>query len=196
MNASELHASFQRLITRQRIGSLATLSDHGWPYVSMTPFSVDTSSGRFVIHVSELGAHTRYLLKRPQASFMICTGETPGEPVHALPRVSFQVEARDLARDGNAWKAARESYLARFPDVGFMMDFKDFHLFHLEVVRVRQVDGFGAARTLPVDDVRRWLGEGPMPDPADRHLESHDARKKGAQRPSSGKCVTRNYRSH
>lgn len=163
----DLQTRFQTLVTRQRTGSLGTLSNQGWPYVSMTPYSVDTENARLVIHISELGAHTRYLLQRPQAAFMICTSETPGEPVHALPRVTFQVEAHDLPRGSDPWRAARESYLARFPDVEFIMDFTDFHLFHLEILRVRQVSGFGAANTLAVEDVRRWLRE--LPAPAQNH---------------------------
>lgn len=162
---TDLQTRFHALVTRQRTGSLGTLSNQGWPYVSMTPYSVDTGSARLVIHVSELGAHTRYLLQRPRAAFMICTSETPGVPVHALPRVSLQVEAHDLARGSDAWRTARDSYLARFPDVEFMMDFKDFHLFHLQIVRVRQVSGFGAATTLAVEDVHRWLKELPAPAP-------------------------------
>lgn len=44
-------------------------------------------------------------------------------------------------------------YLARFPDVEFMTSFKDFHFFSLEITRVRQVAGFGSARTLRVEQV-------------------------------------------
>lgn len=157
MNVPELQASFRQLMTRQRTGSLATLSNQGWPYVSMTPFAIDTAAARFIIHVSELAAHTRYLLQRPQASFMVCTSEVAGEPVQALSRVSFQVEATDLARGSEAWESARDCYVKRFPDFAFMVEFKDFHLFTLEILRARQVSGFGSAKTVPLADMRQWL---------------------------------------
>lgn len=158
----DLRHRFHQLLTAQRTGALGTTSDQGWPYVSMAPYGIDPAHECLVIHVSELGAHTRYLLKRPQASFMICSSETPGEPVHALPRITFQVEARPLERGSETWQSARAAYLERFPDAGFMIEFKDFHLFHLYIVRVRQVSGFGAAKTLHVADARRWLGEPPL----------------------------------
>lgn len=157
MNKMELRTRFLELLSSQRTGALGTMSEQNWPYVSMTPFAIDTTSSTLVIHVSELGAHTRYLLKRSQASFMVCAREEPEAPVHALPRVTFQVEAERLSPHTPAWATARDAYLGRFPDVGFMMEFTDFHLIALDIVRVRQVNGFGAAKTLLEEDVRRWL---------------------------------------
>lgn len=157
MKEVELRTRLLDLLNTHRTGTLGTLSEQGWPYVSMTPFAVDFKNPSLLIHVSELGAHTRYLLKRPQASFMVCAREEWAAPVHALPRVTFQVEAEQLVRNSPPWEVAREAYLRRFPDVEFMMDFTDFHLFRLNIVRVRQVTGFGAAKTLDDADVRRWL---------------------------------------
>jgi len=144
-------------MARQRTGALASLSNHGWPWLAMTPFAIDTEAGQFIIHISELAAHTRYLLQRPQASFMVCTSETPGEPVHALPRASFQVGAIHPERGSASWATARDCYLQRFPDVAFMVDFTDFHFFRLGVQRARLVTGFGAAKTISVEQVRQWL---------------------------------------
>lgn len=161
MEPVELQSCLQRLLAEQRTGVLATLSNKGWPYQAMTPFAINTSSAQLIIHVSELAAHTRYLLQRPQAAFLIGASERAGEPVHALPRVSFQVQATDLDRGSDAWETARKCYLERFPDSAFMVEFKDFHLFRLDVLRARLVAGFGAAKTLPIDDVHRCLSETP-----------------------------------
>src|SRR5690625_5183604 len=143
-------------MARQRTGALASLSNHSWPWLAMTPFAIDAEAGQFIIHISELAAHTRYLLQRPQASFMICTSETPGEPVHALPRASFQVRAIHPERAGAAWATARDCDLQRVPDVAFMVDFTEFHFCRLGVERARLVAGFGAARTISGEQVRQW----------------------------------------
>ncbi len=159
MNQECLRTEFQKLMRKHRIGSLATLTEQGQPLLAVTPFAINTTDGTLVIHVSELGAHTRNLLQRPQAAFMVCAREPVAGPVHSLPRASFQVHATVLARGSAPWNQARACYLTRFPDVEFMMDFTDFHLFRLEIVRVRQIAGFGIARTLPARTAVAWLKE-------------------------------------
>ncbi|NLC35805.1 MAG: pyridoxamine 5'-phosphate oxidase [Alcaligenaceae bacterium] len=160
MTPTELETSFKQLMAQQRTGSLATITNQGLPYVSMAPFAIDRESAQFIIHISELAAHTRYLMQRPQASFMVCASEVPGEPVRGLPRVSYQVEATDLARGTPAWEAAEKHYLERFPNSApILTELKDFHLFALKIVRARQVAGFGAAKTLALPDIQRWLQE-------------------------------------
>src|SRR5690606_32943915 len=82
MKEVELRTRLLDLLNTHRTGALGTLSEQGWPYVSMTPFAVDFKNPSLLIHVSELGAHTRYLLNRPQASFMVCAREEWAAPVH------------------------------------------------------------------------------------------------------------------
>ena len=153
MDQSELFNPLKELFISQRSASLATLTNQSLPYVSMVPFALDAKAGRFIIHTSELAAHTRYLLQRPEAGLMICLPEQAGKPVHNLSRVSLQVIAHHPERESAEWQHCREVYLSRFPDVEFMTSFKDFHFFSLEITRVRQVAGFGSARTLRVEQV-------------------------------------------
>lgn len=158
MELNDLKISLQTLLREQRTGFLATLSNRGVPYVSMAPFVVDAENANLIIHISELAAHTRYLLQRPEAAFMICQSEQVGVPVHNLPRVSFQILAHHPVRESDEWLRIKEAYLQRFPSMSSMtMGLKDFHFFSLEILRVRQIAGFGLAKTLKADDVRAWL---------------------------------------
>lgn len=152
--------SLYQLLQQQRLGALGTLSNQGLPFVSMVPFALDTHHSRLLIHISDMAAHTRYLKVRPQASLMISQTPTEGAGVHDLPRVTFQVEASLLERNSPEREAARDVYLSRFPDVAFMTNFTDFHFFALSLQRVRHVAGFGAARTLQVEDVCERIRQG------------------------------------
>lgn len=152
--------SLYQLLQQQRLASLGTLTNQGLPFVSMVPFALDTEHGRLLIHISDMAAHTRYIKERPLASLMICQTPTEDAGVHDLPRVTLQVEATLLERNTLEREAARDAYLARFPDVAFMTDFTDFHFFALTVQRVRHVAGFGAARTLNAEDVCARIRQG------------------------------------
>ena len=154
---TELVQHLQKLLLNKRSASLATLTNQGEPFASMVPFAIDSKSANLVIHISEFVAHTRYLQQRPIASVMIATSEQEGKPVHDLSRVTFQVNALPLELDSEEWSYYRDIYLARFPYVEFMTHFKDFHFFTLEITRIRQVAGFGAAKTLNVDEVKALI---------------------------------------
>ena len=147
----------QQLLRTKRSASLATLTNQGEPFASMVPFAIDKKTANLVIHISEFAAHTRYIQQRPTASLMICTSEETNKPVHDLSRVTFAVKAAEPERDSEEWTYYRDIYLERFPDVEFMTHFKDFHFFVLEITRVRQVAGFGAAKTLNVEDVKELI---------------------------------------
>ncbi|AVL71477.1 MULTISPECIES: HugZ family protein [Oligella] len=154
---SELLKHLQQLLRSKRSASFATLTNQGEPFVSMVPFAIDTQHAHFVIHISEFAAHTRYLLQRPTASLMLCTSEEEDKPVHDLSRVTFQVNAIAQERGTTSWAYYRDVYLNRFPDVEFMTHFKDFNFFALEITRIRQVAGFGAAKTLDVSEVQSLI---------------------------------------
>ena len=65
------HAQTLRdLLGTQRIASLGTLHK-GEPYVSMVPFAILPGGSGFVIHVSQLSAHTKDMLARPEVSLLV-----------------------------------------------------------------------------------------------------------------------------
>ena len=111
-----LTGQVQALLQQQRVAALGTIADDGAPLVSMVPFAVEPRLGALVVHVSDLAAHTRHLQARPRVSLLVMQAATAGEPVHALPRVTFEGEARVLAPAGEPWQSCRQAYLARFPE--------------------------------------------------------------------------------
>lgn len=154
-----LLASLQALLKSERTAALGTLSNRGLPVVSRVPFAICPEQASIIIHISEMAAHTRYLSQRPDASLMISQSEHGQAAVHDLPRVTFQMQARRLERDQPEWEQARQAYSARFPDMEFLSTFTDFHFFALELIRVRHIAGFAAARSLRPDVVRKLLSQ-------------------------------------
>ncbi len=147
------------LLHTQRIAALGTLGDDGAPLVSMVPFAIEPGAGVVVIHVSELAAHTHNLQVSPAVSLLVIRAEQPGEPVHALARVTLN--GRAMVQDGDTpeGQACRAAYLARFPEAEPMTELGDFRFVAIEVTTARQVAGFGSARSLDADTIRQVLSD-------------------------------------
>jgi putative heme iron utilization protein len=147
------------LLEGSRVATLATVDDRGHAAASMVPFawlpaSPDRTRPCFVLHVSGLAAHTAHLEARPdQASLLVMRAEVAGEPVHALPRASFEGSAATVPRDSAWWHACRAVYLARFPEAEPMTSLGDFRFVAFEVTAARHVAGFGAARDVDLDEL-------------------------------------------
>lgn len=152
-----LTRELRSLLRGQRVAALGTIAEDGAPLVSMVPFAVEPRLARLVIHVSELAAHTRNLRARPRVSLLVMQPEAPGQPVHALPRVTLDGIATLLAPDTGDWAACRAAYLERFAEAEPMTRLGDFRFMALEVTGARQVAGFGAARSIDAEEVRLAL---------------------------------------
>jgi putative heme iron utilization protein len=153
-----LNRELRLLLQSRRVAAMGTISDDGAPFVSMVPYAVVQTLACLVIHVSALAAHARNLAARPNASLMVMQAELPGEPVHALPRVTLDVRANELDPDSQDWQACRAAYLERFPEAEPMTQLGDFRFLALEVKGARQVAGFGAARSVDAVELRQALG--------------------------------------
>lgn len=145
------------LLTTQRVAALGTLGKDGSPFVSMVPYALLLQSASVVIHVSGLAAHTRKLQTSPVVSLLVMQPELPGQPVHALPRVTLQGRAEVLVKDSTAWTEARAAYLARFPEAEPMTELGDFMFMVIRLLGARQIAGFGAARSLDAEALARIL---------------------------------------
>lgn len=154
-----LMRALRDLLTGRRAAALGTLdaNDTAQPFVSMVPYAVWPDGPALVVHLSGLAAHTRNLQAHPRASLLVMAGETEGEPVHALPRVTLDVVAETPPRDSGDWQAARRVYLARFPEAEPMTALGDFRFVLLRPSGARQVAGFGAARSVDGDEMARVL---------------------------------------
>ncbi|GAB4206653.1 MAG: hypothetical protein Fur0019_10170 [Tibeticola sp.] len=150
-----LHRSLAALLSAQRVAALGTLDaqDPAQPFVSMVPFALLPDGAGFVVHISGLAPHTANLEASPRAALMVMASEPASGPVHALARSSFDVRAETPASGSAAWQAARAAYLARFPEAEPMTQLPDFRFVTLSATRARQVAGFGAARTVPGEEL-------------------------------------------
>ena len=158
MNA-EQSAQLRELLTGRVTAALGTLHA-GAPYVSLVPFALLSDIPAFVIHVSRLAAHTQDMLTEPRVSLLISAGEQPGVSALALPRITLLGTARPLAHDAPEYPAARQAYMARFPDAAAMFNLGDFSLFLIVPSEARWIAGFAQARTLTPAALARALRGG------------------------------------
>ncbi|TAM41704.1 MAG: pyridoxamine 5'-phosphate oxidase [Burkholderiaceae bacterium] len=155
---SRLTRELRTLLQVQRTAALGTTGNDGAAFVSMVPFAAEPTSGCVVVHVSALATHTGNLQVRPTVSLLVVQSEVPGQPVHALPRVTLEGEARVLAPDSLEGQACRAAYLARFPEAEFMTQLGGFQFVAVRITRARHVAGFGAARDVDAQEVQRAFG--------------------------------------
>ena len=146
MNSAYAH-TLRELLRNQQVAALGTLHE-GRAYVSMVPFALLPGGSGFVIHVSQLAAHTRDMLLRPDVSLLVVAPPTPDVPVQALARITVQGRAAQIA-DGAAGHAeAKAAYLSRFPQSVDLFSFADFSLFAIWPESIRFVGGFAQATTI------------------------------------------------
>jgi heme oxygenase (biliverdin-IX-beta and delta-forming) len=153
MNA-ELTGQLVRLLQQRATAALGTLRA-GAPFVSMVPYAIAT--GGFVVHVSELAAHTRDMLADARVSLMVAEAEGGAKPPQALARVSVQGQARRIPAASAERSALKAAYLVRFPDAEQMFGFADFSLFLIQPDSARFVAGFGEAHSLSADTMAQLL---------------------------------------
>jgi heme iron utilization protein len=137
----------RQLLTSRSTAALGTLHD-GAPYVSMVPFVLHPDPPVFIIHVSQLAAHTRDMLADPRVSLLIAEAEQASLSPQALPRVTILGTARQLSSASTEYAAAKAAYLSRFPDAASLFNLGDFSLFTITPTEVRWVAGFAQAPTL------------------------------------------------
>lgn len=157
MGEHSLTRALRELLLARRTAALGTLDELGAVFVSMVPFAIDGNACELVLHVSGLAAHSGNMRRAPRVSLLVCAAEAEGEPVHALPRVTLDAQARFAEPGSPEAERARAVYLQRFPEAEMMTSLGDFRFAHLTLLGARQVAGFGAARSLPADEVRRAL---------------------------------------
>jgi putative heme iron utilization protein len=155
---SRLTRELSALLNAQRVATLGTVGDDGAPFVSMVPYAIEQHLCCLVIHVSGLAAHTRNLQAREPVSLLVMKSEVPGEPVHALPRVTLEGQAKVLERGSPDWQACSDVYITRFPDAEHLTQLGDFMFVAIQVTGARQVAGFGVARSIDAEEVRLALG--------------------------------------
>lgn len=154
---SRLTSELRRLLSTRRTAALGTLSADGRPYVSMTPYAIDTRQACLVILISGLAAHTRHIREHPQVSLLISDAEEQGQPVHALGRLTIEADAQLAEPGSDDAGALAQAYLKRFPEAEQIGALPDFRYVTLAPRAIRQIAGFGAARDVSLEEFQRLL---------------------------------------
>ncbi len=154
---SRQQRELRHLLHERRTAAMGSVNVDGTAMVSMVPYAIEFSATCLVIHVSSLAAHTGNLMRQSAVSLLVTAAEVPGEPVHALPRATLRGRAQVPTPDSPHWHLARTAYLARFPEAAAMMELGDFRLVRIHIDQIRQIAGFGAARTVDAQEITQLL---------------------------------------
>lgn len=147
------------LLRTQEVAALGTLHQ-GRPYVSMVPFAMLPGGTDFIIHVSQLAAHTKDMLTSPPVSLLVIAPPVPGVMAQEQARITVQGEAVQRVAGTSGHAAAKAAYLARFPQSEPMFGFSDFSLFVIVPDTIRFVGGFAQATTISRETLAEVLGQG------------------------------------
>jgi heme iron utilization protein len=141
-----------------RMGSLSTLSrkQPGFPFGSVMPYGLD-DHGRPILLISTMAMHTQNLQADPRASLLVAQQEVDGEPLGAS-RVTLVGNVLTIPNTELA--EARKLYLARHANSKYWVDFEDFSFYHMDVIDVYYVGGFGVMGWVSASDYDRS-----QPDP-------------------------------
>jgi heme iron utilization protein len=141
-----------------RVGSLSTHSrkQQGFPFGSVMPYGLDDRANPTFL-ISTMAMHTQNVQADPRSSLLVTQPNAIGDPLGAS-RVTLvgnilPVPAQDIAD-------ARKLYLARYANSKQWVDFDDFSFYHMEVVDVYYVGGFGVMSWVSATDYERC-----QPDP-------------------------------
>jgi putative heme iron utilization protein len=142
------------LLYARRWGALGSARD-GEPLASWVAFVAEEPLTGFLMHLSRLALHTRYLLDNRQASLAVSEADAdPARDPQTLARVSVQGTVEWLERDTPAWEQAQARYLSRLPQAEPLFGFADFHLCRLVPQWARFVPGLGRAHRLDAGQLR------------------------------------------
>ena len=126
----------------------------------MVPFALLPGGSGFVIHVSQLAAHTKDMLLSPHVSLLVVASPTPDVPAQALARITIQGRAAQYADAAEGHAEAKAAYLSRFPLSAELFSFADFSLFAIWPDSIRFVGGFAQATTISPGVLANVLSEG------------------------------------
>jgi heme oxygenase (biliverdin-IX-beta and delta-forming) len=139
--------SLKALLDSRTVAALGTIHQ-GAPYVSMVPFALLPDGSAFLIHVSELSAHTGDMLAEPRVSLLVMAAETPDLFAQELPRVTILGKAAPVPDPSAKYEAGKARYLERFPDAAPIFELGGFSLFSITPEHVRWIGGFAGAESL------------------------------------------------
>jgi putative heme iron utilization protein len=133
------HATASRqLVWEARFASLATLQE-GYPFASLVEVACD-QQGRPLLLISDLAEHTRNLRQDSRASLLVS------------PHLDLAQGRCTLLGTLAIVEEGLDNFLAKHPSAAQYASFKDFHLWGMQVEKVRYVGGFGAMSWVSGED--------------------------------------------
>lgn len=141
------------LLRTGRWAALATARDNE-PLATWVALAPEDDLGGFLLHLSRLALHTRYLETNPRASLTFTEPDRGAGDPQELARVSLQGRVETVTRDSAGYAVARERYLARFPAAAQTFEFADFSLMRFIAETARYVPGFGRVYPLGPAELR------------------------------------------
>ena len=144
--------ALRELLAGRMVAALGTLHD-GAPYVSMVPFAITPDGTAFLIHVSELSAHTGDMQKDPRVSLLVMGAEKPDALPQELPRLTILGRAEPVEDPSPEYDAGKARYLERFPDSEPIFQLGGFWLFTIRPEHVRWIGGFAGAQSLTPEEL-------------------------------------------
>jgi putative heme iron utilization protein len=138
--------ALRRLLRETRWAALATARDNEplSTWVAVVP-----DGGGYLMHISHLAQHTRFLLTNPRASLSFSeTDADASRDPQTLARVCLQGQIEWIARDSPTWNAAQARYLSRLPQAAVQFQLGDFYLARFAPETVRYIPGFGRAHRI------------------------------------------------
>ncbi|MFY9911299.1 MAG: DUF2470 domain-containing protein [Candidatus Sulfotelmatobacter sp.] len=133
-----------------RIGSLSTLSrkQPGFPFGSVMPYALD-AGGRPIFLISTMAMHTQNLQADPRASLLVTQPDAGGDPLGAS-RVTLIGDVPKIPEAETP--EARKTYLERYANSKYWVDFEDFSFYRMNVLDVYYVGGFGVMGWVQASD--------------------------------------------
>ena len=141
------------LLAQARHAALAVLHpETGAPHVSRIALGL-APDGTPLTLVSTLALHTTALARDPRAALLVGEPGPKGDPL-THPRLTVEVAARFVPRDGAGHAGLRDHYLASHPKARLYADFADFAFVLLAPTGAALNGGFGKAYRLTPADLR------------------------------------------
>ena len=136
--------SLHTLLTSQRVLGLAVLVD-GAPEAGLLPYALRPDFRAVLVQASGLARHARGLHPGVQVGVLIHASDTPEADPMQLTRLTVQATVGVIPRGSDAFTAAGERLVARFPAAAMTLDLGDFSVYELVLGRGRFVQGFARA---------------------------------------------------
>ncbi len=138
------------LVYRTQMGTLSTLSAKhpDWPFGSLMPYGLD-EKGRPTFLISTMAMHTHNLIRDVRSSLFISHTDSGGDPLDAS-RVTLMGETAKVSEDEES--GVRESYLSRYKNASYWVDFDDFSFYLMDIKDIYFVGGFGAMGWVTVEE--------------------------------------------